>query len=160
MQTALFEFPVKEPLRAISLTRKQQRRAGELSQLLFECGDDVAFWCERLGYEVYERNLKGTVAAVLKDGYIFLAKGLTNTQKVLSISHEIFHHEFHASIIAFREATDKNVDWRESQAESFAVLVAEPSLLKYGTIEQFRYKSKLPVHLRQVRERLFYLVKR
>ncbi|HEY3875072.1 MAG TPA: ImmA/IrrE family metallo-endopeptidase, partial [Candidatus Kapabacteria bacterium] len=152
----------KSPLRATSLTAKQQRRADELSRILFECGDDIEFWCDCLGYEIHEHTslAAGEITAVLMDGFIFLAPRLPFVRRILSIAHEIFHHEFHASVIAYRDESDKNVDLRESQAESFAVLVAEPSLLNYETMERFRFKTKLPEHLKAVRENLFYLIKR
>jgi len=156
-QLALLDTP--PPPHAVPLTRRQIRRAQQLSNALYACGDDVYFWCEELGYKMFERTLPKNIPAVLKDGYIILSRGMSQIMQVIAIAHEIFHHEFHGAAIAFRELTPTARNLNESQADSFAVLVAEPSVLKYDTIQQFYTESELPDEMKPIREALLYLIK-
>lgn len=144
--------------RAVTLSRKAIRRAQQLSHALFECGDDIQYWCERIGYSVVEKELPDGFDAVLYDGIVVLRPQLSPAEKIVTIAHEIFHHEFHGASVAFREVADDTITRDECQADSFGVLTQEFSLLRYDSIDEFMVRSPLPQHLKELRRDLFYLI--
>jgi hypothetical protein len=114
---------------------------------------------ERLHYRLVEHQLPTGFNAVLYDGMVVIQPGIPDAEKVAVIAHEIYHHEFHGASVAFRELTDSSINRDECQAESFGVLVAEPSLVKYETMERFYAESALSLPLKKLRESLYYQIK-
>jgi hypothetical protein len=88
-----------------------------------------------------------------------MRRGLTDTEKIVSIGHEICHHEFHGAAIAHRDLEPDGYSFEESEAECFGVLLADFNFWKYESIEEYRYSTPLTGRLRDLREKLFFKIR-
>lgn len=125
-----------EIAKSVNLTRRQVARAKELRKLLEACKFDLEVFTDSLGFGLSFSNVIDR-PALLDNDVVILKKGLSKSEQVLSVAHELCHHYFHAHCNAHRDLPVHQWSKNEGQAEMFAAVIMWPTLIEFESEEAF-----------------------